>query len=285
MFREFNPWFVARLDAWLWWQARIPERARYRGWTAEVDGEFAGRAEAGLNWFAGEDASAFVFVLVREARRDHGVGRRLAQVAEEYAESLGRRRILSNFLENERGVRFAEARGYRPVRAETLSAVDPRHVETSALDAPPDGIRVVVATEVPEKELWQLDITTTPDVPSSDPLTDIPFEEWKTFWESPRMAKEGSFAVLDGGRAVAATLINADLESGRALNNYTCTLPSHRGRGLATLAKLASMRWAAEHGIVSIATTNDERNAAMLAINRKLGYVPVGRMVEYGRDL
>jgi len=84
---------------------------------------------------------------------------------------------------------------------------------------------------------------------------------------------------------VAATLISADLERGRAVNNFTGTLRSHRGRGLATLAKLASIRWAAGNGIVSISTTNDERNAGMLAVNRKLGYEAVGRMVEYGRDL
>jgi GNAT superfamily N-acetyltransferase len=285
LFREVNPWFVARLDAWLWWQTRIPERARYRSWTAEADGDVVGRAEAGLNWWGGEEGSAFAFVLVREARRRRGLGRRLADTAEEYAESLGRPRVLVNFLESERGVRFAESRGYAPLRAETLSAVDPRRVDTSALDRPPDGISVVVATEVPPEELWRLDAETTPDVPSSDQLTDIPFEEWMTFWDSPRMAKEGSFAVLDDGRLVACALLNADLESGRGMNNFTCTLSSHRGRGLATLAKLASIRWAAEQGIVSIATTNDERNAPMLAINARLGYEPVGRMVEYGREL
>jgi RimJ/RimL family protein N-acetyltransferase len=111
------------------------------------------------------------------------------------------------------------------------------------------------------------------------------FEEWLVFWDSPRTAKEGSFAVVDGGRVVATALISADPEHARALNNFTGTLRSHRGRGLATLAKLASIRWASEHGIVSMATTNDERNAPMLAVNRKLGYEPVGRTVEYGLDL
>jgi GNAT superfamily N-acetyltransferase len=285
LFREGNPWFVARLDAWLWWQERIPERARYRSWTAEADGEVVGRAEAGFNWWGGEDGSAFTGVLVREAWRGRGLGSRLADVADAYAESLGRGRVLCNFLESERGVRFAEARAYRPLRAETLSAVDPRAVDTSPLDRPPDGITVVVATEVPAEELWKLDLEATRDVPLSDPMTDVPFDEWLVFWDSPRSMKEGSFAALDEGRVVATTLISADLETGRALNNFTGTLRSHRGRGLGTLVKLASIRWAAEHGIVSIATTNDERNAPMLAINRRLGYEPVARMVEYGREL
>ena len=249
------------------------------------DSEVVGRAEAGLNWWGGEDASAFTGVVIREAWRGRGLGGRLADLAEAHAESLGRQRILTSFLENERGVSFARERGYRLLRGETLSAVDPRAVDTSTLDSPPHGIRVVAATEVPAETLWRIDVEASVDVPLSDPMADMPFEEWLVFWDSPRTAKEGSFAVLAGGQVVAATLISADPEHGRALNNFTGTLRSHRGRGLATLAKLASMRWAAEHGIVSIATTNDERNTAMLAINRKLGYEAVGRTVEYGRDL
>ncbi len=285
LFRESNPWFVSRVDAWRWWQERIPERARYLSWVAEVDGELVGRAEAGLNFWSGEEGSAFAGVIVSEAWRGRGVGTRLADLAERHAASLERRRILANFRERDESVRFALARGYAPLRAETLSAVDPRSVDTSRLDRLPAGLSVVVAAEVPVEELWRLDLEATEDVPLSEPMADIPLEEWLVFWDNPRTAKEGSFAVVEDGRVVATTLVAADLESGRAMNNFTGTLRSHRGRGLATLAKLASLRWAAAHGIVSIATTNDERNAPMLAINRKLGYEPVARIVEYGRDL
>jgi RimJ/RimL family protein N-acetyltransferase len=49
--------------------------------------------------------------------------------------------------------------------------------------------------------------------------------------------------------------------------------------------KLASTRWAAETGITQIVTTNDETNTAMLAVNRRLGYEPLGRRLEYVLDL
>jgi GNAT superfamily N-acetyltransferase len=45
-----------------------------------------------------------------------------------------------------------------------------------------------------------------------------------------------------------------------------------------------SLLVAAEHGITQISTDNDETNAPMLAINRRLGYKPVGRRVEYLRE-
>ena len=66
---------------------------------------------------------------------------------------------------------------------------------------------------------------------------------------------------------------------------FTGTLARFRGRGLAFGVKLASIAWAKERGITSMATTNDERNAPMLAINRKLGYKPVARRVEYSKNL
>ena len=49
---------------------------------------------------------------------------------------------------------------------------------------------------------------------------------------------------------------------------------SYRGRGLGLAVKLASIRWAAANGITQMVTTNDETNAPMLAINRRLGYAP-----------
>jgi RimJ/RimL family protein N-acetyltransferase len=65
----------------------------------------------------------------------------------------------------------------------------------------------------------------------------------------------------------------------------TGTSRDYRGRGLALAVKLASTHWAAANGITQIVTTNDERNAAMLAINRRLGYQHASRRVEYLKDL
>jgi RimJ/RimL family protein N-acetyltransferase len=62
------------------------------------------------------------------------------------------------------------------------------------------------------------------------------------------------------------------------------TLAQFRGRGLGTAAKLATIQWAAANGITQMFTTNDEANAPMLAINRRLGYTPAGRRVEYVRQ-
>jgi RimJ/RimL family protein N-acetyltransferase len=59
---------------------------------------------------------------------------------------------------------------------------------------------------------------------------------------------------------------------------------AHRGRGLALAVKLASIEGAARNGITQLATRNDEENEPMLAVNRRLGYRPAARRVEYARE-
>ena len=81
-----------------------------------------------------------------------------------------------------------------------------------------------------------------------------------------------------------SSLLLANFDWGRAVSMFTGTSREHRGRGLALAVKLASTRWAAENGIALLVTTNDEANASMLAVNRRLGYAPAGRRVEYLLD-
>jgi RimJ/RimL family protein N-acetyltransferase len=45
-----------------------------------------------------------------------------------------------------------------------------------------------------------------------------------------------------------------------------------RGRGVATAMKVATIRWALDHGLVALETGTDESNRAMQAVNAKLGY-------------
>jgi GNAT superfamily N-acetyltransferase len=61
-------------------------------------------------------------------------------------------------------------------------------------------------------------------------------------------------------------------------------LPEVRRRGLARLAKLATIRWAAEAGISSILTANEERNTGIVALNESLGYESIGKETQYLRD-
>jgi GNAT superfamily N-acetyltransferase len=253
-----------------------PARARGVDYVAEVDGRVVGRVEAGMNWIAESD-SGVVGLSVLSAFRRRGIGSALWEFAETHMCALGVPRVLAQFHENDDGDRFARRRGFRPVRSETVSAADPRAVAVEV----PDDVDLRPVAEFEPAQIQAVDEAATADMPLTEPMTSFALEEWLDHvWRHPLFTKEGSFAAVVDGRPVAISLIVHD-GGQRAASMFTGTLREFRGRGLAVAAKTASLRWAAEHGVTQVYTSNDETNAPMLAVNRKLGYRPVGRGVEY----
>jgi len=102
----------------------------------------------------------------------------------------------------------------------------------------------------------------------------VTLEEWREFiLGNPLLDDEGSVVVLDAeDRVVSLSWLLVDHPRRRAENEWTATLPQLRGRGLARLAKVATIRWAAEHGLTEIVTGNDPDNLPMRELNRRLGY-------------
>jgi GNAT superfamily N-acetyltransferase len=260
----------------------LPERARLRIWVAEVDGRTVARADAFMNFFSKGSRRCFVGVMVRSDHRRQGIGSRLYELCMGHAAELGAEGLITNFFENPAGVAFALAYGWREARVETESILDPRMVS----EQPPASVDLRPVTEVDPRLVWRVDAEATLDVPQTETTDDIPYEEWEDHvLRYPLFEPEGSFVAIVDGVAAAVSLLVADRDSGRGLNMFTGTLREYRGRGLALAVKLATTHWAAANGITQITTTNDETNAPMLAINRRLGYKPGGRRVEYLRAL
>jgi hypothetical protein len=65
----------------------------------------------------------------------------------------------------------------------------------------------------------------------------------------------------------------------------TGVLSTYRGRGVATLLKLYSIRYAQAHGNRPLLTQNDSVNQAMLGLNRKLGFVLSGADLRFVKKL
>jgi RimJ/RimL family protein N-acetyltransferase len=124
------------------------------------------------------------------------------------------------------------------------------------------------------------------DEPQPNPPAPVPFAEWRAeFWDEPTLTHEGSFVAFDHGTPAAIALLSVAPELGRAQSAFTATLPQFRGRGFALAAKIATIRWAAANGITRVSTANDDTNAPMLAINARLGYEPLGRLLTMRRSL
>jgi GNAT superfamily N-acetyltransferase len=278
---QINPTAVVNVASYVHRERSAPARAEARGWVAEVDERAVGRVECFRNFFTEGSRNGFLNVAVLQEYRRRGIGRALYEVGFRYAQELELGEVLTSFHENAAGVAFAGELGFSQVRAEAESVLDPRTVR----EAPPPDVDLQPVSAVDPRLVYAVDLEATLDMPQTEPITDIPYDEWEQHvLQHPLFTAEGSFVAMVDGVAAAVSLLIADVEHGRSHNMFTGSLRDYRGRGLALAVKLASIRWAAERGITMMATSNDETNAPMLAINRRLGYTPGGRRVEWLKE-
>jgi GNAT superfamily N-acetyltransferase len=282
LFREARRSVVTTAAYLLHRDNAMPERAHPLSLVA-LDGDLiAGYGSAHLGWEGGTTGAARVWVAVRPEYRNRGLGTELADQVEQHAIDAGATK-LGTVVENDpAGAAFAAAQGYREIDSDVVSALSPRRVDRP-LRA---GYDVVSLNELAGRErdcyeLWSAGGAFT------DGGTAPTFDEWRRgTLESPLLECDGSFTVLErSGRLVSLSWLLVDAERGQAENDWTTTLPDLRGQGLARLAKLYTIDWAAEHGIREILTASDEDNIAMLELNRSLGYRQLWRRQSFEREL
>jgi GNAT superfamily N-acetyltransferase len=267
----------------------MPERAANAAWVAD-EGGVAGWAWAHRRWQRRTN-TAYAWVGVLPEARGRGIGRELWERAQRHVASLGVTAFFTDVVGDPAGERFVVGQGFTPSRTDVVSAVDVRAVDLAGLDelerrAATNGYRLTTIRQVDPHGLYRLDLALGDDTPGADAPHDVSFEEWSVeLAHHPDLNWDASAAVLHDNEPVAECLLIVDEEGRRARNEGTGTLQGHRRRGLATLTKLAAIRWAAEHGIETIITDNDERNAGMLAINERLGYRPLVERRRWKKEL
>jgi GNAT superfamily N-acetyltransferase len=274
----------------LHWHTAQPERARARSWVAVDRGRVVGWGRARLLWSTTAEGVANVFAHVVAPLRGRGVGSALFGEAESYARALGAR-SLQSWADSDAGNAFLKTRGFHATGEQRISALHPAEVDTAALPplerkAAAEGLRLVTLGEVRARvaELHLVYAASSADVPQEFREDDVRLDEWhRETLDHPQLSGEGSFVVLARNRPVALAFLEIDEPARLAANEMTGTLPDFRRRGLARLAKLATIRWAAGAGITSILTANEERNAGIVALNESLGYQPIGTETQYVR--
>ena len=92
------------------------------------------------------------------------------------------------------------------------------------------------------------------------------------FFAGPSIDPATTIIALRDSQVVGLTLTEVK-ENGTAYTNITGVARAERGKGIAVAMKLRALRALHERGVRLFGTTNDEQNAAMRGINRKLGYV------------
>ncbi len=246
-----------------------------------VEGGAVEGGYAGLSWIRGA-AGASVEICVAPSRRRRGLGRALLETVAVYARTLGCTRLVGRHA-GPGGAAFAAAVGATPGNSQIVSV----------LALPPEGD----ARPVPGYRLCSW-ITRAPDdlvesyARARNAISDAPHTEgadeprWtvetvRDFEEALvlRGRRQRVTVALDGAGEVAGyTELRVSPDTGAVAGvDDTAVVAAHRGRGLATWIKRESLRLlAADRPDVALVTTaNDASNAAILAVNRTLGFRPV----------
>ena len=280
-----NPEFVSTGTSYRHVMATDPPESKTRWWCDERGGAIVAWASLGLVVETSEKGVAWLSILVHPDYRCLGIGTELSGLAHEWAATLDARRIHSWSRADEATVAFAHAKGFVQTNSSDLMTVDPR---TITPEVAPQGIELRPLSDFADDPapIHHVDSVSMLDEPGEITFDAVEYDFWlEHFWSNPLLDRDAStVAIVDGVPAVV-TYLRIDRERGRATNNGTGTLPEFRGRGLATLAKRASLRRAAELGVTEVYTGNDVTNAPMQAVNRTLGYTACSTMLSWSKTL
>lgn len=287
LFRELWAEEVVTAPGLVHWIEQQPERAAMRAWVAEARREIVGFANSRLRWALQTEGIAGIWSGVLPAFRRRGLGTRLFETAAAHIVGHGARRLESTVRNDQPDARaFARRLGFEEGRSEQYWELEVGSA-AGAKAEPAGEVSVVPLREVRdrERELFDLYDSAERDMPD-DYTHAMAFEDWlPETLGNPELDLDLSAVVLVGDRPAAFAWLTADREGARAANEMTGTAPEFRRRGLARLAKEATIRWAAEVGVRTIVTSNDTTNADMLALNEHLGYRPTVRRLVVGKDL
>ncbi|MFZ4507716.1 MAG: GNAT family N-acetyltransferase [Fimbriimonas sp.] len=165
----------------------------------------------------------------------------------------------------------------------TLANLDTSAYESVVIGLRASGLEFATMAELGTREgssqlawakaAWEIEYLTDLDIPGMDADERMTWDQYQEIvMPSPHYRPNAMvFALKDGVVAGMASLI--EIEEGKFYNSATCVRREFRGQGLATALKVVALAKARDLGGKTVRTNNDARNAPMLAVNDRLGYV------------
>lgn len=258
---------------------RNPGAAIRRRWLATVDQEPAGSAslaDYGSGLVIGQ-------VLVRPAFRRRGLGRSLADELVAGARAGG---VTAFFGEHasDGGAAFARAVGAVDDQRHVVSVLDLHRVELPS-PAVPDGVELRSWTGAAPDDLVESFVearNAMADAPvpggGSMPLWTVETQRDDEKRCLLRSQPQHVTVAVSNGKVLSLTGVRVPAAPASFVRtDDTATVAHARGRGLALAAKTENLRRLKDDrpDVDLVATKNAEHNAAMRAVNAKLGFQPV----------
>lgn len=124
------------------------------------------------------------------------------------------------------------------------------------------------------------------DVPRTQPFTPWSFEQFLAHRRSaPNLLPEGSFVALYRGTFAAVSELKRGATPEQLQTGLTAVRRAYRGQKLALACKVMALRYARACGAAVVTTRNAASNAAMLKVNRALGFTVEDADIELARTL
>ena len=244
---------------------------------------------------------AWLSVRVAPAHRRRGLGRAILDEVEAVAGEMGRPLLLLDGWDGPATLGFAATTGFERKSAAirrlqvVADAPDPRPIRDDALAHAADYDLVRVDGYAADDLLPDLvDLTAA--------INDAPFDdlEWEDEIYSVERVRAYERAQIESGhrlrRIVARhrrtgepaghSVVVVDSEQPTIAEQHdTSVVRAHRGHRLGLLLKAEMMLWLAEDEpqVERVFTDNAESNRHMIAVNDRLGYRPLGRILEFQR--
>lgn len=240
---------------------------------ASLDGVDAGCGIAAKSDLAGR---AFVAARVLPESRGRGVGGELVRVLVEHARALGRTEV-SGFVDaaEPESISFAQRHGLRQVDFQLQQVRDvgdePPPPSLPGIDLIPLGERRAELLQA----AWPLAEEAYAEFPLPGELA-IPVERWL---RDEATVPNGSFVAFELGQIVGYAGLVEHADAATAEHGLTAVRRDRRRRGIGHALKRAQLHWAAQNGLHTLVTWTQQRNDAMQALNRSLGYRDAGKVL------